>query len=134
MYTRVAFAGEAPLTFAIGQELGATLVLLPIALFRVPSHVPSWHVTGAIVALAVLATSLAFLIYFHLISRIGPTRTLSVTFLAPVFGLIWAAIFLHESLSWNWLAGLVVILISMWCVTDISLKRSKKPDVAPLPD
>lgn len=132
VYSRVAFADEAPLTLAIGQELGATLVLLPLALTRIPAHVPSFRVVAAIIALAVLSTSMAYLIYFHLMRQIGSTLTLSVTFLVPVFGLLWASLFLHEKLSLSWLIGLGIILIGMWCVTGISFKRTKQLTAKPL--
>src|SRR5689334_23436852 len=49
--------------------------------------------------------------------------TLSVTFLVPVFGLIWGALFLHERPSLSWLVGLSIILFSMWCV---SARRSSE--------
>lgn len=117
VYSKIAFQKEPSLGLALGQQFGAFIILLPFAGASFPTQLPSIQVTLAILALAVLSTSLAYLIYFHLVAAIGPTNTLSVTFLVPVFGLIWGILFLHESPSLGWLIGLCIILFSMWCVT-----------------
>jgi drug/metabolite transporter (DMT)-like permease len=61
--------------------------------------------------LAVLCTALAYLLFFRLIARVGPTRALSVTFLIPVFGMLWGALFLHEQITPSMLAGAGVIVL-----------------------
>ena len=117
VYTKIAFQKESPLALAIGQQLAAGIILLPFALTSIPTQFPSLQVMLAILALALLSTSVAYLIYFHLMATVGPTSTLSVTFLVPVFGLLWGALFLKEQLTIGWLVGLGIILFSMWCVT-----------------
>jgi drug/metabolite transporter (DMT)-like permease len=55
-------------------------------------------------------------IYFRLIANAGPTKTSTVTFLIPLFGILWAALFLKEPLNLGVFAGLGVILLSVWLV------------------
>ncbi len=128
VYSKIAFQKESALALAIGQQLGAGVLLLPFASASLPAQVPPLFVVLAMLALALLSTSVGYLLYFHLLSAVGPTSTLSVTFLIPVFGLLWGALFLREPLSVGWIVGLGSILFSLWCVTGIHLR--KKP---PLP-
>ncbi len=107
------FKGEKPLDMAIGQQLGATFVLLPLSLFFMPQRAPSETVVFALLMLAVVCTAAAYLLYFALIHSVGAVRTLTVTFLVPPFAVVWGALFLHEAVSWRMLIGLVVILSSV---------------------
>jgi drug/metabolite transporter (DMT)-like permease len=72
-----------------------------------------------------LSTAFAYLIYFDLIARVGPTNTLSVTFLIPVFGTLWGVLFLHEPLRISLLVGLVIILTGVFLVTGVKLGRGR---------
>ena len=56
-------------------------------------------------ALALLCSALAYLLYFRLVANIGPGKALTVTFLVPLFALLWGALFLNESLDWSTVAG-----------------------------
>lgn len=122
VYSKVAFKGTSPLALAVGQQLGAGLLLLPFAALKLPAALPPLPVLLAVLALALLSTSVGYLLYFHLMANVGPTNTLSVTFLVPVFGLLWGALFLGESLSLGWLVGLGVILLSLVFVTGIRFR------------
>jgi drug/metabolite transporter (DMT)-like permease len=81
-------------------------------------------------ALALLCTAIAYLIYYPLLKSVGPTRTLSVTFLIPIFGLTWGAIFLHEKVGPGTLVGLLVILSSVGLVTGVRFGRQPVAVVA----
>ncbi len=107
------FHGEKPLDMAIGQQIGATVVLLPVSLLALPQRSPSGTVIFALLMLAVLCTAVAYLLYFALIHSVGAVRTLTVTFLVPAFAVGWGAVFLHEGVSWRMLLGLIVILSSV---------------------
>jgi drug/metabolite transporter (DMT)-like permease len=96
--------------FVTGSQLGAAVVLLPLLPLFPPTQVPGATVVAAVVALAVLSTSLAFLIYFQMIREVGPTRTLTVTYLIPVFAIAWGALLLDEVLTLGMLLGGVSIL------------------------
>ena len=67
-------------------------------------------VVANLVALALGSTAVAYLIYFRLIEDAGPTRALTVTFLIPLFGVLWGALFLDEPLSPNLLTGGALIV------------------------
>src|SRR5438094_187942 len=95
-YVRHAMAGEPPATLALFQQLAAGALLLPVVAAVPPPHAPDAGDLGALAGLAVLSTSLAYLLYFRLVAEVGPTSTLTVTFLVPVFGVLWATLFLGE--------------------------------------
>lgn len=70
----------------------------------------------AVILLALLCTSLAYLIYFHLIASAGATQAATVTFLIPFFSVLWGVIFLGEPLNAGMFAGLALILAAVWLV------------------
>jgi drug/metabolite transporter (DMT)-like permease len=67
----------------------------------------------------------AYFLYFHLIRSVGPTSTATVTFLVPVFGLIWSIIFLQEPVSPGLFIGLALILTSVVLVTGLRLRPDR---------
>ncbi len=119
VYAKRAFAGTPPLTLAIGQQMGAAMLLVPLAAASVPAEAPSMPVTLSALALALLCTALAYLLYFYLISSVGPTKTLTVTFLSPVFGALFGVLFLDEPVGVGTCVGLVIILSSVALVTGV---------------
>lgn len=99
---------------ALYSQLAAAVVLAP-ALPWVPFPGPLTPlVVGNTLALALASTAFAYLLYFRLIATIGPARALTVTFLIPVFGLLWGLLFLGESVTANGLIGCTVILGGTW--------------------
>lgn len=131
VYTKLHFASEAPLTLAIGQQLAAGLVLLP---FSVPTvgrlQGMTLSIAVSVFCLAVLSTSVGYLIYFYLIKSVGPTKTLSVTLLVPLYGVIWGMLLLGERLSVGTVAGLVLILSSTIMITETKLGAGSKRTVS----
>jgi drug/metabolite transporter (DMT)-like permease len=91
----------------------AAFLTLPFAAAQWPrTSIPfeSW-VSGA--ALGVLCTGLAFVAYYRLIARIGASRTSTVTYLIPLFGVVWAWLVLGEALTWSMAVAGVMILGSV---------------------
>jgi drug/metabolite transporter (DMT)-like permease len=84
----------APRAMAAGNQLAAALVLLPLLPLLPPLGMPSALVIANLVALALLASGVAFLLYFRLIADIGMTRALTDTYLIPLFGVVWGWLFL----------------------------------------
>jgi drug/metabolite transporter (DMT)-like permease len=125
VYTTRTFKGVPPMAMAIGQQLGAGVVLLPFAAFQLPPALPSMPVTLCVLALAVLCTSLGYLLYFRLINSVGATRTVTVTFLVPFFGIIWGSLFLTEPIGIGTILGLCIILTSIVFVNGIQFGKSK---------
>ncbi|OIK09113.1 EamA family transporter [Bacillus sp. MUM 13] len=124
VYAKKAFAGVPPLALATGQQAGAAVILLPFTLMQLPNstdHISTVAILS-VVGLALFCTAIAYLLYFYLIESVGPTKTLSVTFLIPVFGIIWGMIFLHEKLTIGMLLGLIIILGSVFLISDVQLR------------
>lgn len=119
-----AFRGEKPLDMAIGQQLGAALLWLPLSLSMLPRTMPAPAVICSVLGLAVLCTAVAYLLYFSLIHTVGPVKTLLVTFLVPIFGVIWGALFLGEPITVRLLGGLAVILSSIALVVNLRRERT----------
>lgn len=123
VYSKWAFKGESPFHLAIGQQVGASLLLFPLALMNLPDQRPSVVAIVAVIALAVLSTAIAYLLYFSLIRSIGATNTLTVALLIPIFGVLWGFLFLNESLSVGTYVGMALILTSIIWVTNLHLRE-----------
>ncbi|MBM2885851.1 DMT family transporter [Chromobacterium phragmitis] len=102
--------GMPPLVTACGGLCSAAVLMLPLAWWRWPVSVAGAEAWWAVLLLALLSTSLAYLIYYRLINRLGATRASSVTYLVPVFGVLWGALFLSESVGVFMFAGAGLIL------------------------
>jgi len=105
---------------AAGSLFGATLFLLPfcaVAVARLPAlpHVGN-GVWLAMLALGMVCTAFAYILYYRLIADLGAVRSLTVTFLIPPFGILWGAMFLGEALSWAHAAGAALIGVAVMLV------------------
>lgn len=118
LYTHHHFAGAPPLVPAIAQNgMGALLLLGPAAVFAQPMGLPSPAVLGSLLALGLIGTSLAYLIYYDLLVRVGGTRTLLVTYLLPGTALIYGALLLGERIELNALGGMALVLLGIALTT-----------------
>lgn len=99
-----------PTGIAVGSQLAAGVALLPAVPFALPGTPPGAVAILSVLVLALLCSALAYVLYFRLIADIGATRALTVTYLIPVFGILWGALFLGESLPAAALAGGVLIV------------------------
>ena len=104
---------------AFARQIAAAALLLPLTLLHLPPVVPSVLDWFALIALGVFCTGIAYALYFRLIARIGPTKTMAVTFLIPAFAILWGVLFLAESVTWVMLGGCVVILVGTALATQI---------------
>lgn len=105
---------------ALGSMLGATLFLLPLFAYSAISHPPAswggWPVWGSLLGLGLVCTALAYVLYFRLLTAIGPVRSMTTTFLIPPFGVLWGALLLGEPLSMAHLYGGLLIAGALWMV------------------
>jgi drug/metabolite transporter (DMT)-like permease len=101
-----------PLAMATGAMSAACLILLPSLPFSIPTHLPSVNAVTAIIALALFPSAFAQLLFIPLIARIGPTRAMSVSFLIPLFSMLWGVIFLHETVGFSYILGGLVVLLA----------------------
>ena len=127
-YTKRQLSGVASLAVATGSQLAATLALALPALLWWPATVPSTTAWASVAGLALLCTAVAYLLYFRLIDRLGAARAITVTFLLPVFGSAWGAIFLGERLTPAMLFGCTVILLGTALTTGVLRWPVRQPD------
>lgn len=106
-----------PQQTASGSLLAATLILLPTLPLAPPNGPLSGTLVGVMLALALMCSAFAYLLYFRLVANIGPGKTLTVTFLVPLFALLWGVLFLNEHLDWSTLAGCGGVVLATWLVT-----------------
>jgi len=105
VYTKRALSDVPSHAIACASQVFAALALMPLLPFAsIPGPLDAIIIAN-VVGLAVGSTAIAYLIYFKLIADIGPQRALSVTFLIPLFGILWGALFLGEPLTSNLLLG-----------------------------
>ncbi|UDM06325.1 DMT family transporter [Halomonas sp. NyZ770] len=115
---------------AAGSSAMSALVLLIPGLLLWPSEPISTLAWGNALALAVLSTAVAFLLYFGLLASAGATATSTVTFLVPVSALLWGYLLLEETLSLQVVLGMVITLMGTAVAT--GLLRFKPRVVMPL--
>lgn len=118
-YAKRQLADVPPLAVATGSQLAATLVLLLPAWWLWPAATPSSIAWSSVVGLALLCTALAYLLYFRLIAKLGAARAISVTFLLPLFGVLWGALFLGEAVTPAMGIGCAVILLGTAMTTGV---------------
>jgi drug/metabolite transporter (DMT)-like permease len=116
VYAKRRLSGIPSAAVALYSQLTAAVALAPTLLLVPLPDPPSPLVVGNVLTLALAATALAYLLYFRLIATIGPARALTVTFLIPVFGVLWGWLFLGEPLAANTLSGCALILAGTWGV------------------
>jgi drug/metabolite transporter (DMT)-like permease len=121
-------SGVTPLSVATGSQLVAALLLLPLTVWMWPAKTPGWTAWLAVLGLAALCTSLAYVLFYGLMARVGASRSMVVMFLIPVFGVLWGLIFLHEPVTLAMAGGCIVILLGVALTTGLlRLRRNRGP-------
>ncbi|CAM3835062.1 DMT family transporter [Roseateles saccharophilus] len=111
--TKRFLTGVPPLAVATGSQFAATLLLALPAAWLWPAAMPGAVAWSSALGLAALCTALAYILYFRLMSRVGPTNAVSVTFLIPLFAILWGALFLHEAVTAKMVAGGAIVLVGI---------------------
>jgi drug/metabolite transporter (DMT)-like permease len=109
-YTKRYLSGLPALVTATGSQIGASLGLVLPTLWFWPQRLPSATAWLALLAVGVMCTGVAYILYFRLIENLGPARSLTVTFVIPVFAVIYGVILLGESVSW-WMLLCAAIIV-----------------------
>jgi len=108
-------------------------VLLPFGLLQLPGSLPGWKPTGSVLALAVIGTALAQIIANRALPSDGAARVSLVTYLLPVTALFYGVTLLGEPLTWQELAGMVLILGGVALGSGAVRLPRREPVAAPSP-
>ena len=109
-FTKRHLGGLPPLVTAGGSQIGATVVLALPALWLRPTAMPGLKAWMAVLAVGIVCTGVAYVIYFRLIEAVGPARALALTFVVPVFAVLYGALFLGEAVTgWMLLCAAVIV-------------------------
>lgn len=120
--------GVRPLVVATGSQAMATIMLAPFAIATLPEAMPSTNAWINAVALAIVGTGIAYILYFKLIAEVGPARAITVAYLVPLFGIIWGILFLQEHLSLQTIIGGVMVLSGVALTTGmVNAMKRKRP-------
>jgi drug/metabolite transporter (DMT)-like permease len=129
-YIRLRMEPQPPIQLALGQLIAASLMLAPLALLSAGDITPSTESVVAMLGIALFSTAIAWPILFGLNRDVGPMATSTVTFLNPVFGTLWGAIFLAETISPTFLVGALLVFASLALILGVRLPAVRRPAAA----
>jgi len=98
------------------------LFMTPFAIFNLPDTIPNINSLLALLWLAVVSTGIGYLGYIRLINRIGAVKTSTLTYLLPVFSILWGAIFLQEKITLIILVGFLFVMMGMYFANSTKVK------------
>ena len=103
-------ASAPPTTVAAWVMVVSVVLMTPVAAASVPADAPGAGPLAAVLALGLVGTGIAFVLFYELVSTVGPTRTFIVSYLAPAFAVLYGGLLLDEPVGPATIAGLVLIL------------------------
>lgn len=125
---RAGLRGVPVLVPALGVNLAGFVMIAPLAVVTgLPSAWPTPSALLAVGLLAILGTSVGVLLYYWLIGAVGAAGTTYVTYLLPCTGLLWGAALLGERVTWNAIAGLALVLLSVAIVNNLFAQFRRRP-------
>ncbi len=105
-----------PYANVLGSLWVATVLMTPLMLLFPVRETPTLAAWSSVATLGILCTAIAYVVYFRLIAQIGAAPTLTVTYLIPLFGVLWGAVFLGERIGVHHAAGAAMILAGITLV------------------
>ena len=118
-FTRRYASHVKPLAVATGSQVGAALVLFPVAIVTWPDTAISTRAWVAAVLMGLFSTALAYILYFRLIANVGPTKAITVTYLIPLFAMLLGAVVIDEPVTGAMIVGCAVILLGTALATGL---------------
>ncbi|MAT96340.1 MAG: EamA family transporter [Anaerolineaceae bacterium] len=134
VYSRNNLRGLPPLVAPAGQMIMATIYLLPLSLLvdrPFSLALPSLPAIGSMLALGVLGTAVAFVVYYRLLETAPASYVSMTTYVIPVFGVILGVLVLNEQLTWHAYAGFALILLGVMIVNGLLKVGGKRPLTLP---
>ncbi len=101
-----------------------TIVLLPLAMTRLPSKIPNLEVIASLLVLSIICTALAYLLYFSLVAEVGASRGTVITYVNPAVAVLLGVILLGEPLDVAIIVGFLLIIVGCWLSTGGTLPPS----------
>jgi drug/metabolite transporter (DMT)-like permease len=121
IYIKVFSRSSDPSTLAGTTQLLAFFVLIPFSYFSPATAPVNSKIIFNMLMLSLVCSAIAYVLYFKLIQEVGPTKALSVTYLMPIFGILWGSLFLGEKINLEMMVGVTLILAGVF----FSFKRSQ---------
>ena len=124
VYVRKATQDMPGVLRSAGPLFSASIIMWVVVFFtEKPIQVPVEGITWiALLFLGVIGSGFAFVLAFYLIHEIGPTRTSMVTYIFPLGGVILGIAILHEQITWQLIAGGILIVLSLF-VANLQINR-----------
>jgi drug/metabolite transporter (DMT)-like permease len=120
--------GDAPMLGSLAVTMSiASVLLAPVAVTRLPSHVPGLPVIGSLLALATLCTALGYVIYYQLIVEAGATRGSLITYVNPAVAVILGMVILSEPITVGSIIGFALIVVGCALATGVAQLRAPRP-------
>jgi drug/metabolite transporter (DMT)-like permease len=109
-YTKRHLGGLPTLVTAAGSQLGAAVGLALPTWWLWPARMPGHTAWAAVLAVGVFCTGMAYVLFFSLIEKVGPARAITVTFVVPVFAVVYGVILLGETVTpWMVFCGAIIV-------------------------
>lgn len=125
-YVRRSTNGFEPLDLAAGQLLAGAAVLLPIAILSGPPRLPALDGAASLGLMALVSTAIAWPVFFRISQRTNATTASTVTFIVPMFGMLWGGLVLGEPIGPQLLVGFGLVLVSLVLVLQFPLGRLRE--------
>ncbi|MFK7902938.1 MAG: DMT family transporter [Nitratireductor sp.] len=126
------FKSVDPLLIAACQLTTSTLILLPVMfIMEDPLQVPlpSAPAIFSILAIALLCTAYAYVLFFKILNSAGAVNVSLVTLLVPISAILLGMLFLDEALHWHQLGGLLIIMLGLIIIDGRTIKRLRRKKI-----
>lgn len=114
------------MSVATGSMLFPAILLLPLSIAFWPDTSPSARAWFALIAMGIVSTGFAYILYFRLIANVGPAKAITVAYLIPAFAVIWGALILDETVTALMIVGCLIIFLGTALVTGVFPVRGKR--------